>query len=207
MAEVLYGVTKVFLQEIDPDTELLLPDGVQLEVNCAESLEIEPQTDDGDEEVLRCPSTSEILAFRSTPDVTYAYELTLTDNQLDLEMLGLLGNAEIIRGSDGTTVIGVDAPVLGQAYEFRYFRLTVFVAAYTGASISGYVKMVFNKCSGTAQSFTFEQAFFAPEFTITATEASNAGLPVWQYRKVAVSELPDTIDDLEPIEPENPVTP
>lgn len=200
--DVLYGVTKVFLQEIDPDTELILAGGIQLEVDCAESLTVEPQTEDGDDEVLRCPSTGRVLAYRTTADVVYAYELTLTDNQFDPEIIELIASGIPVYATDGTTIIGIDAAPLGgtDAVLTRYFRLTVFVAAYDGASISRYVKFVFNKCYGIAPSFTFEQAFYAPEFTITATEASNAGLPVYQIRYVAVSDLPETVEDLEPID-------
>lgn len=207
--DVLYGVYRVFLQEIDPETELPLEGGVQLQIDCAESITVDPQTDDGTSEILRCKSTNRILAYRTTPDVVYAYEITLTDNQFDAEILALLSDSVIVYDTDGTTVIGVDAGAFAGTEEAatKYFRLTIFVEMLNGASTTGYAKFVFNKCYGIAPSFTFEQAFYAPEFTIMATEASNAGLPVYQMRYVAVGDVPSDVADLEPIDDGNDDTP
>lgn len=204
---ILYGVQKIFLEEIDETTELPIADGVRLEIDCAESVDVAAQVDTGENTILRCNSTNTILATKQTPDLTYAYQLTLVDAQLDLEVLALVDNATIIYGADGTTIIGVDSPPLGEPYNFKYFRLTMYVAIYTGNSITGYTRIVFNRCYGTAQSFTFDQSFFAPSFVIMATSAAIAGLPAYQFRLVGPDELPDTIDDLDPIVDPTPDTP
>lgn len=194
---VLYGVTRVFFEEIDETTELVLADGAKLQVDCAESLTMTPLTEDGETSILKCPNGNAILAMVINEDIVYGYEVVLTDNQFDMEITSLIAGGTLVYGTDGTTVIGMDAPMLAEGYETRYFRMTVFVKGYEGASVSEYVKIVFNKCKGVAPTMNFEQGFYAPEFTITATEASNAGLPVYQLR--VVDEVPATVADLEPI--------
>lgn len=174
MADVLYGIKLGVIEELDPSTQETKADGTTLTFKTAESAEMEPVVSEGEENVAR--TEDQILAIVSTPDLLYGYDIKLTDNTFSADMAALIEGGVVTK--TGEEVSGYDTPKLSQGSTLKPFRLTLYVANYEGDSIKNYVKIVFNKCMGSATAMSIGKEFYAPEFNIKAREATKAGLPV-----------------------------
>lgn len=175
MADVLYGIKMGILEELDETTQLPpTSGGTTVSFTTAESAEMEPVVSEGEEEVKRTDDI--ILAIVSTPDLLYGYDITLTDNTFNVEMAALIEGGVVTTNAGEVT--GYDTPALSDGCTTKLFRLTLYVANYEGDSIKNYVKIVFNKCRGTAATMSIGKEFYAPEFSVKAREATKAGLKI-----------------------------
>lgn len=175
MKDILYGIKRVEVEEIDPKTQLPVADGVKCMIDTAESAEMEPVSSEGTEDTTR--SDNKILAVVRTPDLLYGYDVTFKDNTFDPEFAGLIEGG-VVTVKDGQ-VTGYRAPMLSEgASKMKPFRINLYVANYEGDSIKNYVKLTLNNCSGKPPSFNVGKEFYAPEFTIKAREATKANLPI-----------------------------
>lgn len=186
MADILYGVKLLVLEELDESTQLPKAGGAKCYATTGKSAELEPVVSEGEEKVAR--SDDKILAIVRTPDLLYGYNLKLVDNTFDVNAAALIEGGAIRKDSDG--VIGYDSAMLADGATMKPFRATIYVANYQGDTIVNYVKLTLNKCTGTAPTIKVGDDFFAPEFEIKAREATKAGLPVKSIDYV--DELPDT---------------
>lgn len=174
--DVLYGIKKVVLTELDPTTQLpKATTPVTCVITTAESCELEPVVSDGVEEVAR--TDDKILAIVRTPDLLYGYDVTFTDNTFEPSVTSLIGGLKVTEGTDesGDTI---STPMMSEGATMKPFRLEMYVANYEGDSIKNYVKITLNNCSGKAPKFSVGKEFYAPEFEIKAREATKAQLPI-----------------------------
>lgn len=185
MADILYGIKLLELEELDEKTQLPKEGGVHCYVETGKSAELEPVVSDGEEKVAR--SDEKILAIVRTPDLLYGYNFKLVDNTFDISAASLIEGG-IVRKNEEDEIIGYDTAMLAQGATMKPFRATIYIANYVGDSIVNYVKLVLNRCTGSAPSIKVGDDFFAPEFEIKAREATKAGLPVKSIDYV--NELP-----------------
>lgn len=193
---ILWGVQRVFLQELDPVTMSPPASGGALyTLTCVESVSLDPQIDEGDVDTLRCPSDGRVLATRETNDAFTGYDITLTDNEWNMGVFALVNGFDQIPDSpaDPTTVV---TPMLADGLNFRPFRMIIFHAGYEGDEIVRYLVTVLNKCTGQVSTFGTAQEWGQLEYTIRAREATKAGLPVasWGYYEGSVA--PDDLDGI-----------
>lgn len=199
---VLYGVDRVFMQELDPETMLPPVDeegnqtGVTYLLKCAESLTAEPQVEEGDETIRTCPSSNAVLAIRKQPDSLYGYDITLTDNEFTPAVFALINGWEVTAGTIPDAVTAMQTPMLLDGTQFKPFRLIVFSSAYVGDDVTGYAMFVFNRCRGTASTIDLQQDFWQPEYTIQAREATRANLPMASYGFYNGTEPPDSLEGI-----------
>lgn len=186
MADILYGVKLLVLEELDEKTQLPKEGGATCYATTGQSAELEPVVSEGEEKIAR--SDTKILAIVRTPDLLYGYDLKLVDNTFDINAAALIEGGAIKKGEDGA-VIGYDSAMLADGATMKPFRATIYVANYSGDSIVNYVKLTLNKCTGKAPTIKVGNDFFAPEFQIKAREATKAGLPVKSLDYV--DELPE----------------
>lgn len=187
--DILYGVKYVEIEELDRDTQMppTLNPRVYV-VDTAETAELEAVVSEGEEELKR--NDARILAIVRTPDLLYGYDLTLTDNTFDPEILALVEGGTVKKEVDA--IVGYDSPMLSQgSANMKQFRMHIYVANYVGDSIVNYVKITLNNCTGSAPNMSLGKEFYAPEFTIKAREATRAGLPVRSINYV--EELPTPV--------------
>lgn len=175
MADILYGVKLLVLEELDEKTQLPKEGGVTCYATTGQSAELEPVVSEGEEKVAR--SDTQILAIVRTPDLLYGYNLKLVDNTFDINAAALIEGGAVKKDDDGN-VIGYDSAMLADGATMKLFRATIYVANYQGDAIVNYVKLTLNKCEGKAPTIKVGDDFFAPEFEIKAREATRAGLPV-----------------------------
>lgn len=175
MADILYGVKLLVLEELDEKTQLPKTGGAICRATTGKSAELEPVVSEGEEKVAR--SDTQILAIVRTPDLLYGYDLKLVDNTFDVNAAALIEGGAI-RKDDQNNVVGYDSAMLADGATMKPFRATIYVANYQGDTIVNYVKLTLNKCTGKAPSIKVGDDFFAPEFEIKAREATKAGLPV-----------------------------
>ena len=188
MADILYGVKLLVLEELDEKTQLPKADGVKCYATTGKSAELEPVISEGEEKIAR--SDTKILAIVRTPDLLYGYDIKLVDNTFDVNVAALIGGGAVKTGENGV-VTGYDSSMLADGATMKPFRATIYVANYMGESIVNYVEIVLNKCEGTAPTIKVGDEFFAPEFNIKAREATKAGLPVKSVNYVdALPEVP-----------------
>lgn len=180
MSDILYNVKKVVLEELDPTTGLPKTGGTPINVDCDSEVELDPVVSKGDEKVLR--NDNEILAVARTNDLIYGYSLKMTNNTFDISIAALIEGGTIRHSAEAgheEEVIGYDSPMLSDGdSKMKQFKTTMYIANYEGDSIKNYVKLVLNKCTGSAPKLTFKKDFFAPEFDIEARENTKATLPV-----------------------------
>lgn len=185
MADILYGVKLLVLEELDPATQLPKAGGAVCRATTGKSAELEPVISEGEEKIAR--SDTHILAIVRTPDLLYGYNLKLVDNAFDVNAAALIEGGVIKTGENGV-VTGYDSAKLAEGATMKPFRATIYIANYSGDSIVNYVKLILHKCEGKAPSIKVGDDFFAPEFEIKAREATKAGLPVKSIEYV--DELP-----------------
>lgn len=186
MADILYGVKMLVLEELDEKTQLPKEGGVTCYATTGQSAELEPVVSEGEEKIAR--SDTKILAIVRTPDLLYGYNLKLVDNTFDVNAAALIEGGAVKKDESGA-VIGYDSAMLADGATMKPFRATIYVANYQGDSIVNYVKLTLNKCEGKAPTIKVGEDFFAPEFEIKAREATKAGLPVKNLEYV--DELPE----------------
>ena len=185
MADILYGVKMLVLEELDEKTQLPKEGGVTCYATTGQSAELEPVVSEGEEKIAR--SDTKILAIVRTPDLLYGYNLKLVDNTFDVNAAALIEGGAVKKDEAGA-VIGYDSAMLADGATMKPFRATIYVANYQGDAIVNYVKLTLNKCEGKAPTIKVGEDFFAPEFEIKAREATKAGLPVKNLEYV--DELP-----------------
>jgi len=175
MSDILYGIKKVVLSELDPATGLVkVGTPIICNVTTAEEAELEPVISEGDEKVLR--TNEKILAIASTPDLLYGYNLKLKDNTFDINVASLIEGGTIRK--TGEDIVGYDSPKLEDGATMKLFQAEIYVANYEGDDIIGYIKITLTKCTGKAPKLAFKKDFFAPEFEIKARENTKSGKPV-----------------------------
>ena len=188
MGDILYGVQMMVLEELDESTQLPKEGGVKCYAKTGKEAELEPVVSEGEEKIAR--SDTNILAIVRTPDLLYGYDMKFTDNTFDVNAAALIEGGSV-KKDDHQKVIGYDSSMLADGATMKPFRATIYVANYSGDSIVNYVKIVLNKCIGTAPTIKVGDDFFAPEFNIKAREATKAGLPVKNIEYVdALPEIP-----------------
>lgn len=203
MADILYGVKLVVLNELDPVTQNIKAGGVSCKVTTAESAELESVISNGEEKVLR--DDTQILAIARTPDLLYGYTLKLTDNTFDVNVASLVEGGTIRR--DGSNnIIGYDSPKLADGATMKPFAADIYVANYEGDSIKNYTKITLNNCTGKAPKLTFKKDFFSPEFEIDAREATKAGKPIKSIDYVDALPSDDTTPPTVTLVSVSPVT-
>lgn len=185
MADILYGVKLLVLEELDEKTQLPKESGATCYATTGQSAELEPVVSEGEEKIAR--SDTKILAIVRTPDLLYGYNLKLVDNTFDINAAALIEGGAV-KKDEGGDVIGYDSAMLADGATMKPFRATIYVANYMGDAIVNYVKLTLNKCTGKAPTIKVGDDFFAPEFEIKAREATKAGLPVKSFEYV--DELP-----------------
>lgn len=173
--EILYGVKKVVLEELDPTTQLPKDNGgIKCSVSTGKNAELSPVISAGEEKPLR--TDDKILAVVRTPDLLYGYDLKFIDNTFDVSVASLIEGGVI--ENEEEEIVSYKSPMMSEGYTNKAFRATVYVANYEGTRIKNYAKIVLNNCSGTAAGFKASNEFFAPEFTVYAREATLANLPI-----------------------------
>jgi hypothetical protein len=175
MADILYGIKRVVIKELDPTTQLPKASGIECTIETAQEAELEPVVSAGDEQVHR--DDDKVLAVVRTEDLLYGYNLKLIDASFDVTVASLIEGGTIRKDLDGN-VIGYDSPMLKDGVTMKPFLTEIYVANYEGDSIKNYVKVTLNNCLGKAPKLTFKKEFFAPEFEIKAREATKADKPV-----------------------------
>lgn len=186
MADILYGVKLLVLEELDEKTQLPKEGGVTCYATTGQSAELEPVVSEGEEKIAR--SDTKILAIVRTPDLLYGYDMKLVDNTFDVNAAALIEGGAVKTDDEGR-VTGYDSAMLADGATMKPFRATIYVANYMGDAIVNYVKLTLNKCTGKAPTIKVGDEFFAPEFEIKAREATKAGLPVKNLEYV--DELPE----------------
>ena len=180
MGDVLYGVERVELEELDPTTDLPLVGGAHVVMNTSESVSLEAVVAEGMEEVKR--TSRVILAIVRTPDLPYGYDVTYTENTWDAQLAALVEGGHVTI-KDGK-VVAYDSAMIVEGSTLKPFRMVIYIANYEQDSVKNYVKLTLNKCTGNTPGFNAAQEFYAPEYTVKAREASKAGLPVKSIRYV-----------------------
>lgn len=186
MADILYGVKLLVLEELDEATQEVKASGVKCYVKTGQSAEMEPVISEGEEKLAR--SDEKILAIVRTPDLLYGYDMKFVDNTFDVNVAALIEGGKVTKQAEKVT--GYTSPMLADGATMKPFRATIYVANYEGDSIVNYVKITLNKCTGKAPTIKVGDDFFAPEFEIKAREATKAGLPVKSIDYVEA--LPET---------------
>ena len=178
MADVLYGVKRVVLTELDPATQLPKDQGIVCHIETGESVELEPVVSEGEENVKR--TDDKILAVVRTEDLLYGYDMTFVDNTFDPTIASLIGGGKVTKGSkeSGSTVTGFETPMMSEGATMKPFKAEIYVANYEGDSIKNYVCITLNNCKGKAPKFSVGKDFYAPEFEIKAREATKAKKPI-----------------------------
>lgn len=179
MADVLYGVKRVVLTELDPATQLpKVSGGIVCHIETGESVELEPVVSEGEENVKR--TDDKILAVVRTEDLLYGYDMTFVDNTFDPTIASLIGGGKVTKGSreSGSTVTGFETPMMSEGATMKPFKAEIYVANYEGDSIKNYVCITLNNCKGKAPKFSVGKDFYAPEFEIKAREATKAKKPI-----------------------------
>lgn len=195
MSEILYGVKRLVLTELDPITQLAKFGGIKCTVTTGQEAELNPVLSKGEEKVLRDDDI--ILAIARTSDLCYGYDMKFKDATFDLTVASLIEGGKIIYDAVITDkVIGYDSPMLADGVTMKPFIAEIYVANYEGDSIVNYAKIKLNSCTGKAPKMSFKKDFFSPEFEIDAREASIAGLSMKQV--TFVDALP-SIDTVKPI--------
>lgn len=191
---VLYGVQRVFLQEIDPITKLPVVDGEFYVLKCAESVDLEPVIEEGEENILKCPSNNSVLGDRLEQDTFVGYDVTLTDNEWNPDVFALINGFEKITGDGGLDSLAT--PFIETGMNFKPFRMIIFAAAYEGKDIPRYVVFVLNNCTGKISPISLGQDWVQFEYDINCREATVAGFPVMSIGYYAGEEAPDTLDGI-----------
>lgn len=178
MADVLYGVKRVVLTELDPATQLPKADGIVCHIETGESAELEPVVSEGEENVKR--TDNKILAVVRTEDLLYGYDMTFVDNTFDPTIASLIGGGKVTtEGQDlQKKVTGFETPMMSEGATMKPFKAEIYVANYEGDSIKNYVCITLNNCKGKAPKFSVGKDFYAPEFEIKAREATKAKKPI-----------------------------
>lgn len=178
MADVLYGVKRVVLTELDPATQLPKDQGIVCHIETGESAELEPVVSEGEENVKR--TDDKILAVVRTEDLLYGYDMTFVDNTFDPTIASLIGGGKVTKGSkeSGSAVTGFETPMMSEGATMKPFKAEIYVANYEGDSIKNYVCITLNNCKGKAPKFSVGKDFYAPEFEIKAREATKAKKPI-----------------------------
>lgn len=178
MADVLYGVKRVVLTELDPATQLPKEQGIVCHIETGESAELEPVVSEGEENVKR--TDDKILAVVRTEDLLYGYDMTFVDNTFDPTIASLIGGGKVTKGNkeSGNTVTGFETPMMSEGATMKPFKAEIYVANYEGDSIKNYVCITLNNCKGKAPKFSVGKDFYAPEFEIKAREATKAKKPI-----------------------------
>ena len=177
MADVLYGVKRVVLTELDPATQLPKEQGIVCHIETGESVELEPGVSEGEENVKR--TDDKILAVVRTEDLLYGYDMTFVDNTFDPTIASLIGGGKVTKGKEsGNTVTGFETPMMSEGATMKPFKAEIYVANYEGDSIKNYVCITLNNCKGKAPKFSVGKDFYAPEFEIKAREATKAKKPI-----------------------------
>lgn len=177
MADVLYGVKRVVLTELDPTTQLPKDQGIVCHIETGESAELEPVVSEGEENVKR--TDDKILAVVRTEDLLYGYDMTFVDNTFDPTIASLIGGGKVTKGKEsGNTVTGFETPMMSEGATMKPFKAEIYVANYEGDSIKNYVCITLNNCKGKAPKFSVGKDFYAPEFEIKAREATKAKKPI-----------------------------
>lgn len=175
MADILYGVKKVVLTELDPATQLpKAATPIKCSITTGESVELEPVVSEGEENVAR--TDDKILAIVRTPDLLYGYDFKFVDNTFDPSVMSLIGGEKLVKAEEEIT--GTSTPMMSEGNTMKPFRAEIYVANYEGDSIKNYVCVTLNNCSGKAPKFSVGKEFYAPEFEIKAREATKASLPI-----------------------------
>ena len=186
MADILYGVKLLVLEELDEKTQMPKEGGATCYATTGQSAELEPVVSEGEEKIAR--SDTKILAIVRTPDLLYGYNLKLVDNTFDINAAALIEGGAV-KKNESDEVVGYDSAMLADGATMKPFRATIYIANYSGDAIVNFVKLTLNKCEGTAPTIKVGDEFFAPEFEIKAREATKAGLPVKSIEYV--DELPE----------------
>lgn len=178
MADILYNIKKVVIEELDPATGLVKVGATPINLTCDSQADIDPVVSKGEEKVLR--DDTHILAVARTNDLTYGYNIKLTNNTFDVGLAALIEGGTIRYDEVETTkVVGYDAPKLADGdTKVKEFKATMYIANYEGDNIKNYAKVTFNKCIGEAPKMSFKKDFYAPEFNIKARENTKANLTV-----------------------------
>lgn len=179
MADVLYGVKRVVLTELDPATQLpKVSDGIVCHIETGESADLEPVVSEGEENVAR--TDDKILAIVRTPDLLYGYDVTFKDNTFDPTIASLIGGGKVTTEGElaEKKVTGFETPMMSEGATMKPFKAEIYVANYEGDSIKNYVCITLNNCKGKAPKFSVGKEFYAPEFEIKAREATKAKKPI-----------------------------
>lgn len=177
MADVLYGVKRVVLTELDPSTQLPKSSGgVVCHIETGESADLEPVVSEGEESVAR--TDDRILAIVRTPDLLYGYDVTFKDNTFDPTIASLIGGGTVTKKSDSDQIEGFSTPLIKDGNTLKPFKAEIYVANYEGDSIKNYVCISLNNCTGKSPKFSVGKEFYSPEFEIRAREATKANKPI-----------------------------
>lgn len=179
MADVLYGVKRVVLTELDPTTQLPKAEGgIVCHIETGESADLEPVVSEGEENVAR--TEDKILAIVRTPDLLYGYDVTFKDNTFDPSIASLIGGGKVLTTGEDLQkkVTGFETPMMSEGATMKPFKAEIYVANYEGDSIKNYVCITLNNCKGKAPKFSVGKEFYAPEFEIKAREATKAKKPI-----------------------------
>lgn len=183
---ILYGIKKVVITELDPTTELPKTTSPKTAtITTASECEMEPVTAEGAEEVLR--TDDKILAVVDVDELPYGYDITLTDNTMNTEAVGIIGGFVVGSGTSGDDK-GLIMPMMNDGNTAKLFKLDIYVANYKGSSITNYCKITYNKCKGKAPKMKIGKEFYAPELEIKAREATKGSKPCMEME--FVDQLP-----------------
>lgn len=180
------GIRRIFIQELDPATELPKSPDDFIENTSITSIQVNPLIDTGTDIIKR--GDCNINAIKFARQLLYGYDMTITDDKFNIELLSLLVGDKLIK-KDGK-IVGSETNKICECIEQKHFRVQVIAENRECASVLNYVVFIFNNCVAIPSGFTINNEDFATlELTIRATDASKAGLPMRQ--NTFVDTLPD----------------
>lgn len=174
---------------IDVSLVVVRTDEVEIAVDTASKIGVEPQTETSD--AIKLVKLGKLLAQKPASTTLTGHTITLTDNVFVLELAQILQGGTII--TDETTGnVTYTPPVAGSDEKGKIFELDAYSAVYDASGqIVKYEKTTYPNCQGTPITTNSEDNVFrVSEYTINS--APKKGQPPYSWQMV--DELPDFTD-------------
>lgn len=180
---------------------ITVPGGLEMALNTASKLGVEPQTET--EDAVKLVVKGRLIAQKPENTTLTGNKLTLTDNVFNPELVKILQGGTIkywtaedksAEGDEDTGhgIARYTPPVAGSAEKGQTFVGKAYSAIYNAAGVcTGYECISYPNCKGTPIALSSEDGVFrAPEYTINS--APNTGEA--PYDITYVKELPAVME-------------
>lgn len=158
--------------------------GVEIAVDTANKVGIEPQTET--EDAVKLTKLGRLLAQKPATTTITGHQITLTDNVFIPELVKIFqgGNIE----GTGTSLV-YTPPVAGSNEKGEVFEMDFYSAEYDASGqIVKYEKITYPNCQGTPITINTEDGVFRlPEYTINSAPKTGQA----PYKISYVESLPD----------------